>query len=257
MWSKYKLEEEKIYSAKLANMRFWIQKYHTLWRIVNTQEESLEEQLQELKIVSSLAEELDWTHLVADKHDTLIIQPALPDKAVIIRPIKNISVLPSMKIDIVVRIPLWLQFYTSSVKPENLLLEFPGIPLSSTWFGEPDNGELAYRLPQSIHFSLEGKVAPYEAICPVRIQNESTETLHFQRLSVPANQLNLYINTLGIFSNEVRVEYTGDEKMNTVNIVTGGPAIAAGSKLIAEARSKHSKNLLKKSFHLIKSFTQY
>ena len=221
------------------------------------EEENTEEKPDTLKPVKKLPEDLDWTHLVADKHDSLFIQPALPDKAVIIRPVKNISVQPSTKIDIIVKIPLWIQFYTSAIRPENRIHEFPGITLNPTWFGEPDNGELAYRLPQRIHFSLEDKITPYEAICPVRVYNDSSGLLIFLRLSVPVDQLNLYMNNAGIFTNEVRVNYTGDERMNTVNIMSGSPGIAVASKQLAEARNKPNKNLLKKSFHLIKSFTQY
>ena len=136
-----------------------------MWRFTNMQEDTLEEKADMLKIAKKLPDDVDWSQLVADKHESLFIQPALPDKAVIIRPVKNISVLPSMKIDIVVKIPLWIQFYTGAIKPDNMIHEFPGVNLSPTWFGEPDNGELAYRLPQRIFFNLEGKIAPYEAIC--------------------------------------------------------------------------------------------
>jgi hypothetical protein len=258
MWLKHKFEEGFIYSAKIGRARFWIQKYFAFWRIALDQEEKAEWAADEFNRVKKLPDGIDWSHLIADKQSTLIVQPALPDKAVVIRPVKIITMLPDMKLDLMIRIPLWVQLYSAAVKPENMLFEFPSIELNPTWFGEPDDGELAYRIGERVVLNLKDeKIGKYEALCPVRIINESPVVLHFQRLSIHADELNIYGNDTHLCTNEIRVIHKEEGAGSDVQIVSGNPSLIPGMRQVASARNKPNRNLFHKSFHLIKSFTQY
>lgn len=258
MWSKYKIEDGQIYTAKAGLTRFWIQRFYSFWRIATFQEEYPEFSVEGLRIVTTLPSGIDWSHMIAGKQNTLIVHPALPDKAVIIKPEQSVTLLPSMKLEILNKIPLWIQLYSSSVKPENLIIEFPSIKLCPTWFGDTDYGELAYRLPGHIIFDLkQDKIEKYEAVCPVKIFNESPKLMNFQRLAIHADQLNLYSGSEFFCTNELRISHKEEEQTSDVQIISGSPSLTEGLKQVSSAREKPNLNLLKKSFHLIKSFTQY
>jgi hypothetical protein len=256
MWSKFKFEDEQIYSAKAGYTRFWIQRYYAFWRISTRFEDTSEFDAEGLQKVKSLPENFEWQQMIAGKQSSLIIHPALPDKALIIKPEDNISLMPAMKLDLLIKIPLWIQIYSSSVKPENLIFEFPTIELSSTWFGDTDDGEMAYRLPRHILFDFKPEeIEKSEAICPVKIHNDSETLIRFQRISVPASQLTLFSNGKIFFTNEIRVIHNGDELASDLQIFGPSSNYVQGLKPISAARMKTNMNLLRKSFHLIKSFT--
>ncbi len=258
MWSTYKFEEHTIYSAKAGHMLFWIGRLNSFWQVATTWEKSIAFTSEGLKEVKSIPTDIRWNQLVAGKHNDLIIHPALPDRPVIIKPDESVAVLPSMKIELMIKIPLWIQLYSHSVKPQNLIYEFPSVQLRQTWFGDSDSGELAYRLPGNIFYGLaKDPIQKFEAVCPVRIHNESTSLMSFQRLSIHAHQLNLYTNGDIFCTNELRVSHKEEEQESDVQIVNGSPGLAGGHKQISDARIKTNTNLLRKSFHMLKSFTQY
>lgn len=258
LWQKYKFEENGIYTTQVGNCRFWIRKLDKIWQIAKTNLSVTETIAGQLTKVDALDEGVDWSHHIANKHSQLHLLPSTPERPLIVKPTKNISILAGMNLDIYLEVPLWIQLYVSSVKDENLLLEFPVNEPSSTWFGEPDNGELAYSYPGDIYFH-SGDISLHSgmAICPLKIRNESESALAFQRLSVPVEQLNLYANQEMICTNEVNVRYKGEDKTSEIQISGGNPTITEGLKIINNARIRTSRNILKKSFSFIKSITDY
>ncbi len=257
MWQKYKLEEGKTYHGQFATLGIWIQREGKVWHLA-TDLSKTREAIKPFDIQPPGALKTGWTHHISDSHTSLYILPALPDRPVVVKPVENYTVLPEMQLDILVQIPLWIQLYASSVKPEQLMLDIPVEAMSSTWFGDPVSGELAYSLPGELFLKME-ELSPSSkyAVCPVRIRNLSDTTLNFERLSLHANQLNIYENKGRLFTNEVRVKYRGEDQQSEVQIVSGSPAMATGSSLLASARIRENKGLLQKSFYFIKSFTQY
>ncbi len=258
MWQKYKFEENKIYTLQLGKIRIYIRKLNKIWQITTYTVEIPEYSNKGFELITAQPEDIIWNNYIADKHTSLQLVPTLPDRPVVIKPEIPFTILSGMSLDIFITIPLWIQFYASAIKPENLLYEFATRELSSTWFGDPTNGELAYFLQSPIKQKLTDlEFFTDKAICPIRISNDSQTTLNFQRLSIDANQLNVYTNQNLLCTNEVKVRFKGEEQNTEVQIVQGSPDIAEGLKQVGYARSKPDKNLLKKSFYYIKSFTQY
>ncbi|MBN1950515.1 MAG: DUF432 domain-containing protein [Bacteroidales bacterium] len=259
LWQKYKFGEAEIYSSAIGQYQFWIKKQGKLWYVARMKMAEASQSVEsKLDKVTSLAEGSDWEFNIADKHCHAYIMPATPDRPLIIKSSKKISVLPRMSLDLFIEIPVWIQLYASSVKPENLLLEFPSSELSSTWFGDPDNGELAYSYSKEIIYDPE-EIRPVSgnAVCPIRIKNESDITLNFQRLSVPIFLLNLYGNSEMLCTNEVNVRYKGDDNTSEIHIAGNNPSVSEGLKLIVNARIKSNRSFLKKSFSFIKSIADY
>jgi hypothetical protein len=257
MWQKYKLETNKIFEGKIGYRKFWICKIDLVWNIAVQVSEG-PESTQTPKEVEKLPQSVQWSHLIADVHQTVLIMPAMPDRPVVIKPEKSFTLLPGISLDILIRIPVWVQIYASRVKEHQLMIDFPSRQISSTWFGDPDNGEIAYSLSDPAYFLSSDLVADDDhAICPVKIKNESDTILNFQRLSVPANQLNIYSDKGKLFTNEVRVRFKGEEQQTDLQIMNGSPEIAQGYPLLSHSRLKPNKNILRKSFYFLKSITDY
>ncbi|MBN1599425.1 MAG: DUF432 domain-containing protein [Bacteroidales bacterium] len=257
MWTKYKFEVDKILTSKAGNTKFWINKLDQTWQIV-TKSVSDEKDSESVQFVDSLSEDLEWDHYVADKHTSILILPALPDRSIIVRPKHTLKVLPKTSFDFFIKIPVWIQLYSSANKPENLIMEFPSVKMSSTWFGEPDNGLLAYSLMDDIIHKIDLKsVLNFEALCPVKIRNESTTVLNFDRLAIEAELLTLYKGDNILCTSEVLLKHKGDDQSSEVQIGAGNPKLDENLKQINSPRILPSKNLIKKSFYIIKSIAQY
>jgi hypothetical protein len=259
MWQKHKFEENKIYTAKIGFTRFWVEKQQKIWRIAYRNEEEQKPSLNDsLEEVSSLPDNISWNQFIADKQNTIQFAPSLPDRPVVIKPEIPFTIMAGTSLNIYIKIPLWIWLYSSSVKPENLLYEIVSTELSSTWFGDPTSGELAYSIQSGIVQNLtEISLAPNEAVCPIQIRNESLSILHFQRLSIDVTQLNIYANQNMICTNEVKVRFRGEEQNTEVQIIQSNPSFQEDLKLIGNARNLPDKSLFRRSFYFIKYFNQY
>ena len=259
MWKKYKIDDNVIYNSRIGSSILWLEKSKNIWSYAIDKTNSDSTGTDSLQSAKKLPDDFEWQGHLGSDASSIHILPAMPDRAVVVKPDKNLAILNGTTIEVFLLIPVWLRIYASSVKDENLLLEFPTTDLSSTWFGAPDNGELAYSLPANALFDTIGLTdsANSTAICPVKINNESGAVLNFERLSVPAPQLNLYSKENQLFTNEIRLKYKGEDNQNEVQIINGSPSIAEGSTHLSSARIKDSKGLFQRSFYLIKSFTQY
>ena len=257
MWQKFKFDNSKVYAAQSGPVQFWIEKQANIWQVAKKHTDDFSSGSRHPTPVNALPDDVNWSFHVADKQNQLHILPATPDRALVVKPAKSFAVLPGMNLTIHIIFPVWIQLYASVVKSESLVLEFPAVELSSTWFGEPDNGELSYSYPGDIYFSLDpDMVQDYQALCPIKIKNESDTTLDFQRLSVPVNQLNLYSNQTYLCANELQVRFRGEEQSSEVQITSGAPSVFEGLKQLNKARISTSSNILKKSFSFFKSIAE-
>ena len=138
------------------------------------------------------------------------------------------------------------------------MFEIPLRELSSTWFGDPDNGILSYSLPKGSYGSL-GSNNPkgYEIICPVRITNSSTGQLDFQRLCLHVDFLGIYYGQNYLYTNETRVRYKGENIISDIHYTNQPPPSVENTKQLSSPRNQEKSNVFKKSFHLIKSLTDY
>lgn len=121
---------------------------------------------------------------------TLKLIPKLADRPVVVRPYSPLTIPANNKITLFVTTPLWVAVCLGG----NTETEFPLQQLSETWMGAlTGQGSLCYgshthaRLDKSLLQRL-----PYRAQTPVTIDNQSTESLTLERLSIPAPYLSLY-----------------------------------------------------------------
>lgn len=163
-----------------------------------------------------------------------------------------------MNINIYVNIPLWIQFYAGADNKDKFIYELSVFELSCTWFGEPDNGILSYSLFSPITTSLQkNSLKNEEALCPIKIYNESGTTLDFQRLAISVDFLNIYSENNLLYTNEIKVSYKGEKIISEIKYSQQAPGFLKEYKHLSRPRNPEKNNVLRKSFHLIKSLTDH
>lgn len=257
MWGNYSIEKDKTHHWKLGDTDIWVRKIDKEWLIASKTRS--ENENQDLSTVDSGHHEgLEWFSIVTDKSMSLTVLPALPDRPVVVKPKSVFNLLPNMSIQLYIHIPLWIQFYQASHKSETLLYELPGIGLSSTWFGNTDNGVLSYTNPKEVFTRLDtDSLHPYEAICPVKITNKDTTMLNFQRLLINVELLSLYSHKQMIYTGEIKVIFKGENVVADIQYVSSAPSFIENARHLSKPRNTERKNVLRKSFHFIKSLTDY
>ena len=245
IWQKIKLAPGEKFELLIGAVRFSIIRYQREWRIGWVRNPAKK----------TAGTDYEWTYFISERSEINIL-PALPDRSLVLKPSHLVRVMPKTSIMNFIRIPIWVQFYTGAVKPENMVFEFPVEDLSSTWFGEPDIGELAYSLPHPTETAFTQPLLQSNyAICPLNISNESTEILDFQRLLVSVRYLSIYNEGDLLCTNETKVRYKGELHSNEVTFIQGKPNLSKNLQHLSSPRETTTKSILKKSFSLIKNLS--
>lgn len=257
MWEKHTIEKGKTYMCSAGDRILWINKQENKWQVLNQKRDDLRKALT-IAEESDMPENAKWETFVADKSNLLNILPALPDRPIVIKPMESFKLLPKSNIHLFIPIPLWIQLYAGQSKKKRLVYEIPAIELSSTWLGEPDSGILAYslRLNPSSQYDKTALKA-YEVLCPIKVSNDSANTLDFQRFLLNVEQLTIYSENDLLYTNEVHIRFKEENVISEVNYPPKSPAIIENAKHIAEPRNMERRGALVRSFYFFKSLTQY
>lgn len=187
------------------------------------------------------------------KSNSIILSPALPEKPLVFKG-NLMKVSPGQKLTFFLKIPLNVQIYASKNLPENLLKEIPSRQLSHTWFGEPDEGEIALAYGSEFYLNFGAvETNPFEAICPVTIVNKSTGPLELQRLIIRVENLFLYQNQNKKVTSEVEIRFEGQDSTNQSEYHYSKNYDGEKQEILAKPRSENGKNLLKMNLHFIKN----
>jgi hypothetical protein len=179
----------------------------------------------------------------AEPPDTLDLTPALPDRAVVVRPTSPLALPPWQQATLVVATPAFMALRVevrgvrrraTEVRPV-LLTDLPTERLGDTWLGPSTReGELAYVLRTTA--ALQAEDAPTEAhrvVTPLTIDNRSDLPLRIERVALPMASLALYADPRGrLFSDGVTFTREGDGE----GAASIGSGAAPDRTLLARAR---------------------
>lgn len=195
---------------------------------------------------------------VVGKMQEMYLLPALPDRTLVLKPKANLSILPATRYKFFVYLPVTFQMYAGMVKPSTMVFEHALADLSSTWFGEPHDGELSYALYSSFDTEISpSKRGDNYVICPVEIYNNSKEVLDIKRLAVRCVHLDIYSDGELLISNKVKINYLGLDTLSNVEFSKTVTTTIPNLKQIASARAPEDKTILRRSFQLIRHITQF
>ncbi len=137
------------------------------------------------------------------------LTPILGDRAFVAKPTKPLMVLPGETVKIYMSIPLFVRVELE--EPYALIEEIPVLQSPRTWFGESTIvGEVCYSTRiKAVLDRRELVQRPYRATSQLIIENRGDDSLHVERLKVPAPYLSLYQNEDGHFLTSV-IHYIRD-----------------------------------------------
>ncbi|MEX2526991.1 MAG: hypothetical protein WEA09_05075 [Gemmatimonadota bacterium] len=184
----------------------------------------------------------------------LRLDPALPDRPVVVTPHEPFRLLDGAEARIFVRVPLWARV---AVEPgSSHLLDTPSVIMSDTWWGDPMDGELCYWLATSARRAVEAHhFEPQLAITVLHMDNDSGQDLLVDRLALRVNHLSLFRRGYEIWSEETRVRYQGDDEGSLVEMTGRPPKEATGAEKLAPARTPAPRGIRARTFARLKAIS--
>jgi len=220
----------------------------------------LESETQECSIRARQKKSVEYSSeikIATKQISNLHIVPCLSDRPLILKEIPLFKVMPSAKITLFAFCPIGIQLYSSSIKPENILLEKMSSELSQAWLGEPDAGVLGYSLLNSVDLKRDSDLfQPWTACCTISFFNESKKPVEPNKLSIDTTQLKMYENEQKLYTSNINIHYKDENAPFDVEYSHNKPSQFPKAKLVADARNPVGTNLFYKSYNFLKSITQ-
>jgi len=189
----------------------------------------------------------------------IMLQPVLPDRAVVLEPEQPFHLLPRASARIYVRVPLWIRIQLPSAESPtaNLLLdEIPTVSLSDTWWGSMAEGELAYWLTTTARREMRPELfQPHLAVCPLFVTNGAASDLRIEKLSLRVAHLSLFARGGELWSDECRVSWQGDGEESRVDVSGQPPAEAPNAERVAAPRTPVQRGLRARTFGRLASLS--
>jgi hypothetical protein len=198
----------------------------------------------------------DRQTVLAPETSRLVLRPATPDLPVVLRPERPIAFLPGTRREYDILLPPWcvlaVDHSGKNGNTSRVLLDVPSRPLKRTWFGNQENGELAW----SVHFAPDSRDSPgqQQLIVPLTIENSSHTVLWFERLLVRVVHLDVYRCGERLVTNGVTVNFKGTEQFSQITFAPSPPARFSAVERMAARRLQASSDLIRKSFLWLKDF---
>jgi hypothetical protein len=188
----------------------------------------------------------------------LQLQPAFPDRPLVLSPERPFRLLSGATARVFVRVPLWirLQLITPARPGSSLFLdELPSHGLSDTWWGDFVSGDLAYWLPTTARREMRPELfAAHLAVCPLVLENQALTDLRVEKLSLRVEHLSLFVRGSELWGDECRVRYMGDEEGSRIEMTGRAPAEAAGARLALPPRVPAVRGLRARTFARLMAF---
>jgi hypothetical protein len=166
----------------------------------------------------------------------LVVEPVLPDRAVVARPEPPFTLLGGEEVALYVATPVCLRLRVAGGRE---LLEVPVQRLQETWFGpSPVVGELCYATRTSARLQ-PGNLPPrsHLAVCRVALSNLASTPLPLERLSLPVHHLDLWWHReRGLWTRGLEVERMADGRMASLRFGEGPPDAVHGAERVGDAR---------------------
>lgn len=231
-----------------GDLDLWIQARAGEWRVANRH--LAEEDHQPAADALPPPDDLPWIRWVTGHTGgTFSLCPIMPDRPVIVRPETPVCVMPGETTYFYLGIPLWLQV---SILPGPITLgDYASVPLSSSWFGQPTDGELCYAMRTRAHVDpalLSWRL--HRAICQIQVRNTASEVLSFKRLCLRCQFLSVFKAKDRFWTNSVRLTHRGGDEWSRVSYGAAPAEEAGSSLLVSPAREKARRGFLARSFNL-------
>jgi hypothetical protein len=251
MWGPVEVAAESSKCLQLGSVDIHIRHSDDEWRFAYTHPKGDAQHGQE-------PEDSDWLRMVSARNESLELQPALPDRPLVIRPESPVSIFPGRFARFYVAVPVWYRFVSVLQNERTTVIDIPARVLSNTWFGDPANGELCYSLDAPLIRTDEPLGEnPSIVTCGLVVRNGSEEKLNFERICVHVENLSVFEIQDRLWTNEIRVLFKGSDQISQITIHDRPPDRPGGAVKLSEPREPENKSILRRSFSFIRYFTGF
>ncbi|MFP4329756.1 MAG: hypothetical protein ACLFP6_03465 [Spirochaetaceae bacterium] len=250
VWGPVELSVGETTHRQIRRLRLWIRREAERWLYAS----DLVDGAGVETVVSRArkASELPWQSILGVGRTEVRLEPALPDKPVLLKAQKPVQVLPDGVLSLVVAVPVWARLEAGVT-----IFEAESEPMLRTWFGDAQAGESAYamEIEDWMVGSTPGKGAAHVHV-PLKIRNESQSLLSFQRLLVRVVHLSIYGEDSILFTNDVSVTFRSVTQYSQISFSNKSSLDGGGGRLLQEPREKVSDNLIRRSFLFFRGLTE-
>lgn len=171
---------------------------------------------------------------------TIRLRPVLPDRLLVVKPDLTFTLLKRARARVYARVPVWVHVSTVDRRNEvNHLTDVPTVVLSDTWWGDFNEGELAYWLPTKARRELQdAHFESHMAIAVLQLTNQSQDDLPVEKLALRVEHLSIFETEGRLWAEEVKVDYRGESEGSDIRMDDNPPEEATGAREISPARAQ-------------------
>ncbi len=258
VWEAVDIPQRKCLRWRFPARSIWVERVETEWHVLSHAEATRQHLAVRTAVVRSLKpRSTEWRHYLHRTGDEMQPSPVLPDRPVVIRPDRELTLLPGQSTVFYLGIPVWFRLSTKGPPPARIFEE-PLESLTRTWFGDPATGELCWGLATRLHHSLDSVDAAADlAVCPLQIENDSDTDLEFQKICIHVENLSVFRGRQRLWTNSLHVVFRGPDQVTQIEIAHEPPGFEQHLELAAAARQPSAGWNIRKTFGMLKSFTDF
>jgi len=240
-WGSFEVDLGQTRYWRIGPLSLWIKRQETEWRLsFESSRDPLDSSL-EVKPPDAdvpIPESAEVRRVGMRQTDgTIVLRPALADRAVISRPEIPLGILPGDDVRLFVGTSVWIHVLVPSATTP--MLDIPAYRPSDTWFGPSTRvGKLCYASRTNARLQFENlPVSPNRAVTVIELKNKAKDEFQLERLSLPTPNLSMYSDEQGrLWTELVTVERQPGGEFAEVRVTRRAPSEAGQVARVAEPR---------------------
>jgi hypothetical protein len=258
VWSPVEIGDRQCAAWRFSPHSFYVERVENQWHVLSLPETGGAEDITDSPACSFFQniekpESTAWRHFLLHEHRPLQAIPAMPDRPIVIRSDRPLTLLPGESALFYLHIPVFFKL-TALGSRRSTVCEEPIEVMCKTWFGDPLTGEICYSLATRLHQTLHSvPFSGFEAVCPLFISNESDTGLAFSKICLHTEAVAVYKGSR-LWTNQISVVFKGSEQTTQIQIDRNAPAYENALELVCEAREQTESRLTRRSFSMFKYF---
>ncbi len=250
-WSELTVPHRRAVRIRLGPLVVTVARLDNEWRVIreavggNDSEVSIQENV---PIEEPPPSANVTRYATASKTERLRIVPVLPDRSVLTRPERPISILPHTEVRLYVGSPLWIRLLQGA---DDLLGELPATPPKEAWVGSSTrDGELCYATRTYGRLHLEDmKLLPHRVMTSVAINNGAEHVFVCDHVSLPVRRLSVFASSEGrLWTEPISLERSPHEEFAKLDVSSGPPGEARGATLLSGPRDAGQRGIRFRAF---------
>lgn len=258
VWDEWDLGHKRTAVWTFPERRIYVERVEQEWHVLSVQGPTAAREASRTFIERSRKPvSSEWRHYLSREHGTVRPRPVLPDRAIVAKPDRSLTLLAGESAQFFLEIPVWFRL-NAGTEREVQVFEEPIVVLSNTWFGDPVNGELCYSLASRLHQSMASIVpAAWRAVCPLAVTNDAAVDLAFERICLHVRNLAVFRGAERLWTNGLSVLFRGADQASHIQLSSGPPEFEPNLVSAAPAREPAESWDIRKTFSRIREFADF